>query len=558
MFFIINSLKIKDLFETKILYISFLKRLQLIVIKINQERMVMGINISRRNFLEKGSKGLLAVSTVPFFLKGNLKKAFAGQENTNMDLKWYYDHFGVEETMLRDVMSEALSRGGDYCDLFFQHTINNYIGLEDKEVNRAYSNVDFGVGIRVLKGDQTGYSFTEEITPKAMKLAAQTAANIASGLKSVKPVAVKLKLHDHPNYYEIQTPWEEVLIDQKIPVLQKINDKIFSLDSRVIKSNIMFINNASYILFANSEGRIAFDYQPMGIINANVIAEQNGQREQNGKNLAARRGIEMFDQENIDLLATESVRRTMELFEAVKPEAGEMEVVLAAGSSGILLHEAIGHGMEADFNRKEISIFSDKIGKPVAEKFVSIVDDGTNPNVRGSINIDDEGNDSQKTYLVKDGILETYLHDRISAQFYKVKPTGNGRRESFRFAPLPRMRNTYMENGPHTKEEIIKSVKNGIYAETFTNGQVFIGAGDFTFYVKSGYLIEDGKMTKPIKDVNIIGNGPQVLSDITMVADDFKMDSGGWTCGKDGQGVPVSLGLPTVKVKKITVGGINS
>ncbi|RQV96822.1 MAG: TldD/PmbA family protein [Calditrichaeota bacterium] len=475
-----------------------------------------------------------------------------------MDLKWYYDHFGVEETMLRDVMSEALSRGGDYCDLFFQHTINNYIGLEDKEVNRAYSNVDFGVGIRVLKGDQTGYSFTEEITPKAMKLAAQTAANIASGSKSVKPVAVKLKLHDHPNYYEIRTPWEEVSINQKIPVLQKINDKIFSLDSRVIKSNIMFINNASYILFTNSEGKIVYDYQPMGIVNANVIAEQNGQREQNGKNLAARRGIEMFDQANIDLLATESVRRTMELFDAVKPEAGEMEVVLAAGSSGILLHEAIGHGMEADFNRKEISIFSDKIGKPVAEKFVSIVDDGTNPNVRGSINIDDEGNDSQKTYLVKDGILETYLHDRISAQFYKVKPTGNGRRESFRFAPIPRMRNTYMENGPHTKEEIIKSVKKGIYAETFTNGQVFIGAGDFTFYVKSGYLIEDGKMTKPIKDVNIIGNGPKVLSDITMVADDFKMDSGGWTCGKDGQGVPVSLGLPTVKVKKITVGGLNS
>jgi TldD protein len=234
-----------------------------------------------------------------------------------------------------------------------------------------------------------------------------------------------------------------------------------------------------------------------------------------------------------------------------------MPVVLAAGSSGILLHEAIGHGMEADFNRKEVSIFSDKINKPVAENFVTIVDDGTNPNVRGSINIDDEGVDSQKTYLVENGVLRSYLHDRISSNYYKVPATGSGRRQSFRYHPMPRMRNTYMENGPHKKEEIIASVKKGLYAETFTNGQVFIGAGDFTFYVKSGYLIEDGKLTKPVKDINIIGNGPQVLKDMTMVADDFKMDDGGWTCGKDGQGVPVSLGLPTTKVSKITVGGVS-
>lgn len=235
-----------------------------------------------------------------------------------------------------------------------------------------------------------------------------------------------------------------------------------------------------------------------------------------------------------------------------------MEVVLAAGSSGILLHEAIGHGMEADFNRKDVSIFADKINKPVAESFVSIIDDATNPNIRGSINIDDEGNETEKTYLVENGILKSYLHDRISAKHYNVKPTGNGRRESFRHMPQPRMRNTYMLPGPHKKEEIITSVKKGIFAETFTNGQVFIGAGDFTFYVKSGYLIENGKLTKPIKDINIIGNGPQVLKDIVMVADDFEMAEGGWTCGKNGQGVPVSMGLPTVKVSKITVGGVKS
>jgi TldD protein len=212
--------------------------------------------------------------------------------------------------------------------------------------------------------------------------------------------------------------------------------------------------------------------------------------------------------------------------------------------------------MEADFNRKKTSIFSDKIGKPVAEKFVSIVDDGTNPHMRGSINIDDEANESKKTYLVENGILTSYLHDRISARYYKLKPTGNGRRQSFRFAPLPRMRNTYMLNGPHTPDEIIKSVKKGLYTESFTNGEVRIGAGDFTFYVKSGYIIENGKLTKPVKDVNIIGNGPDVLKKVVMVGNDFEFDYGGWTCGKDGQGVPVGMGLPSIKVSSITVGGV--
>jgi TldD protein len=218
----------------------------------------------------------------------------------------------------------------------------------------------------------------------------------------------------------------------------------------------------------------------------------------------------------------------------------------------------MGHGMEADFNRKGISIFADKIGTAVAEPFVTIVDDGTNLNIRGSINVDDEGNPSQRTVLVENGILRSYLHDRISARHYNVKPTGNGRRQSFRFPPLPRMRNTLMLPGSHTRDDIVRSVSRGLWAESFTNGQVFIGAGDFTFYVKSGALIENGRITRPVKDINIIGNGPQVLRDIVMVADDFEMAEGGWTCGKDGQGVPVSMGLPTVKVKKITVGGISS
>ncbi|MBI9073019.1 MAG: TldD/PmbA family protein [Melioribacteraceae bacterium] len=516
----------------------------------------MGTGISRRRFLENGAKGLVAAAFVPAFLKADPSKAFSTPDGTVMKLKNYYDHFTISEEIIREVMQTALSKGGDYCDLFFQHSISNYIGLEDKSVNRAYSDISYGVGIRVLKGDQTGYSFTEEITPNAMKLAAKTAANIANETKKFDPVP--LKLHETPNYYKIETPWEEVKIDQKIPYLQKINEKVFAEDNRIIKSNVWFIDQTTYNLVANSEGRITYDYQPMSQISVSCTAEQNGAKEQNGFNLSGRRGIEFFTPANVDRLATEAVRRTTNLFEAVKPEAGEMEVVLAAGSSGILLHEAIGHGMEADFNRKEISIFADKIGKPVAEKFVTIVDSGTNPNIRGSINVDDECNDSQETYLVEGGVLKSYLHDRISAKFYGLKPTGNGRRQSFRHPVLPRMRNTYMLPGPHKREEIIESVKKGIIAEDFTNGQVFIGGGDFTFYVKSGYLIENGKIQRPIKDVNIIGNGPEVLKNINMVADDFKMAEGGWTCGKDGQSVPVSMGLPTVKVSSITVGGVNS
>jgi TldD protein len=470
-----------------------------------------------------------------------------------MTINDYYNLFGISEETIRQVMSEALSKGGDYCDLYFQYSLSDYIGLEDNEVNRAFSNIDLGVGIRVLKGMQTGYSFTETINLETMKKAARTAANIAN-LKSGLTIPI-FSEHKPANYYQIKTAWDKIGIDQKIPYLQRINEKVFELDKRIIKCKISFNNSTSYILIATSDGRITYDYQPMGQISVSCIAEQNGQKEQNSFNLAGRRGIEFFTDENVNRLAKEAVDKTVALFEASKPEAGEMEVVLSAGSSGILLHEAIGHGMEADFNRKEISIFADKIGKPVAENFVTIVDDGTNPNIRGSINIDDEGNDTEKTFLVENGIMKSYLHDRLSAKHYGVKPTGSGRRESFRHMPLPRMRNTYMLPGPHKRDEIIASVKKGIMAETFTNGQVMIGGGDFTFYVKSGYLIENGKIIRSIKDVNIIGNGPEVLKNISMVADDFKMTEGGWTCGKEGQGVPVSMGLPTVKVGKLTVGG---
>jgi TldD protein len=392
------------------------------------------------------------------------------------------------------------------------------------------------------------------MTLEAMKRAALTAAAIADGPAGKAPASFRVT-PDKPNRYPVKVRWEDVRPQQKLGILMSLNEKTFKADQRVKKVNVNFMDQSGVILIADSTGRIVEDGQPMTSLYLSCVAEQDGRKENNTVNLAARNGIDYYAPAKLDKLVSDAIAKTMILFDAVQPPAGEMPVVLGAGSSGILLHEAIGHGMEADFNRKNTSIYSDKINKPIAKDFVSIVDEGTQDGARGSINIDDEGNNVGKTMLVEKGILTTYLHDSISAKHYGVKPTGNGRRQGYEFAPIPRMRSTYMLPGPHKREEIIASVKNGIYCDHFSNGQVNIGAGDFTFFVKNGFLIEDGKLTKPIKDVNIIGNGPKVLELVDMVGDDLKIDEGGWTCGKDGQGVPVSQGMPTVRVASITVGG---
>jgi TldD protein len=468
----------------------------------------------------------------------------------------YLEHFEVTPELLQKVIAAAMEKGADYADLFFEHTLNNRSTLEDGKVNSAYSNIGFGVGIRVLKGDQTGFAYTETITPEAMMKAARTAANIANN----SPVSLPVNVTEYmpPNFYPVVKSWEDTSINSKIPFLLRMNEKIFAGDKRVTKVNAFLIDSSSYIMFYNSEGRLSWDYRPMGTLVGVCIMEDKGRVENSNVTRAFRTGFEFITNDLIDQLSDEVVKRTAMLFDATKPKAGEMEVILAAGESGILLHEAMGHAFEADFNRKKTSIFSDKMGQKISENFVTIVDDGTIPGNRGAINVDDEGNPSEKTILVNNGVLSSYLHDRISAEFYKVKPTGNGRRQDFRNIPIPRMRSTYMENGPHKTEEIIASTKHGIYVDNFSNGQVNIGPGDFTFFVKFGYLVENGKLTRPIKDVNIIGNGPQALADIVMVADDKKMSNGSWTCGKDGQSAPVTMGMPTVKVKKLTVGGINS
>ncbi|VAW20106.1 TldD protein, part of TldE/TldD proteolytic complex [hydrothermal vent metagenome] len=507
------------------------------------------MNISRRNFLQTGGVAVAGSIILPPFMQSCRKIQISS------NVKVYLDHFEVSAGTLQKVVAAAMSKGGDYADLYFEHKTTNNLGLEDGKVNRAFSNVDFGVGIRVLKGDQTGFAYSETITLDAMLNAAKMAANIANTNSSFKRGGLAEKIPS--DYYKITQKWEDVSVKDKVPFVQEINDRVFSLDEKVIRVNAYLNDESAYSLFYNSEGRLAYDYRPMVSFSVVCVMEKDGQIENSYSARSFRKGFEFLTAGLVEELAQEAVNKTNILFEAIKPKAGEMPVVMGAGGSGILLHEAIGHTFEADFNRKGTSIFSDKMGKKVAESFVNIIDDGTLENNRGSINIDDEGNDTQKTYLVKDGVLNSYIHDRISSNFYKVAPTGNGRRESFRHIPIPRMRATYMENGSATKGDIIKNVGYGVYVDNFSNGEVKIGAGDFTFFVKSGYLIEKGELTQPIKDINIIGNGPQALADITMAASDFAIDNGTWVCGKDGQSVPVTCGLPSVLVKKLTVGGIS-
>jgi len=514
------------------------------------------MSLNRRQFLSR-TVATTAVAVLPGFLTSCAHSGAAllpGSGPQTLQSTHFARNFGVDEDLLAKVMGRALATGGDFCDLYFEHSLGNSIRLQDGAVNAAHTSVALGVGIRVVTGNRFGYAFTEELTLESMLKAAQTASAIARGARDGEQPII-YGMGSHSDYYPVAELWSEVGMERKMPWLQHINARMMGSDPRVVKAGIWFRDSEKRVLVATSDGLVLEDSQPMVSVYATCVAEEKGRREQSSFNLASRDGAHFMTETRLNQVADESVRRTLQLFDAVKPPAGEMPLVLGPGPSGILLHEAIGHGIEADFNRKNVSIFADKMGKKVAIPEVTIVDSGIQKNIRGTINIDDEGATSQETVLVENGHLVSYLHDRISAQHYQVKSTGSGRRQSFRYPPLPRMRNTYMENGPHEPEALIRTVKKGIYAESFRNGQVRIGEGSFSFYIASGFLIEDGKLGAPIKDVNIVGNGPEVLGRITMVANDLKLDVGGWTCGKSGQSVPVSQGLPTTLVSSITVGG---
>ena len=470
-------------------------------------------------------------------------------------INWALEHFKVTLKDLQCIIATAMEHGATYADIYFEHGYSNNVRLIDNNVDNASLHIEFGAGVRVVVGDQTGYAYTEKATVEELLKAAKSANKIASNGQKYSPVDIT-PLNIKENRYPIIQDWESTTLADRKPWLERLNNRIFELDTRVKKVAISQGDGTSDILFFNSEGQLFADRIPIAMLSATcVMIDEKGQREQAGSSRSFHIGYEFLKDELIEEIAQEVISRTSILFDAIKPSGGEMPVVMAAGGSGILLHEAIGHAFEADFNRIGTSIFSDKLGKKICNPLINVVDDGTIPQNRGSINFDDEGIEGQKTYIVTEGKLTSFLHDRISARHYGVKPTGNGRRESFRYTPIPRMRSTYMEAGPHTEDDIISQVKNGVYVDVFSNGQVQIGAGDFTFYVKSGWLIENGKLTTPIKDINVIGNGPEALASISMIGNNPKIDNGTWTCGKEGQSCAVTCGMPTVSVDKLTVGG---
>jgi len=474
--------------------------------------------------------------------------------DTQASGNYFFKEFGIDEALCQKLLAKALSKGGDFADLYFEHSVLNYLGLEDGKVNQSYGNISLGVGIRTVKGDQTGYGFTQDLTEESMMSAAATASTLCD--MNATPVGSSFSALKTANYYPVAPDFGGIPGKSKLPLIQKINQKCFSISPEIVKVNAGFSSTLKRIMVITSDGVKAEDLIPSGFIYSSVVAERKGKQEQSFWNLGGNRDLSFYTDEVINEVAEKSVNNALKLFDAIQPPAGEMPVVLGPGVTGILLHEAIGHGMEADFNRKKISTFSTMIGKKVAEPFVTIIDDGTNQNLAGSINVDDEGTPGQKTVLVENGILTGYLHDKISAKYYGVEPTGNGRRQDFQNYPVPRMRNTYMLGGEATPEDVIKEAGNGIYVEDVSNGQVKIGEGDFAFYVSQGRMIENGKLGAPIKDINIMGNGPKMLSNIILAANDLEMFKGGaGQCGKSGQGVPVSFGMPTCLVKSLTVGG---
>ena len=486
---------------------------------------------------------------------------------------YYLDLFQVTPGALEELTGLGIREGGSYCDLFFENTTYHELLLRDGIVSSGGFHIDYGVGIRVLKGDRTGYAYSESTDKTSMLQATKAAALIAQGASIGQPSAstapASLRFAPYPgkcpagavlqpaapnDYYPFERDWRAAEASGFVPFMESLQRKISAADQRVLKVIVSLSDQVSDIMMYNSLGELTFDTRPMGTIAVSVVFGSDGKVENKTVSRSFRTGVEMLTQELLDEIASEAVSGIDERFAARRPKGGQMPVVMGAGASGILLHEAMGHAFEADFNRKGQSIFSGRIGEKVCREEISIVDDGTIPGNRGAVNFDDEGVPGQNTFMGRNGVLESYLHDRISAAHFGVAPTGNGRRESFRYAPIPRMRATYMLGGKSTKEDIIASVKKGIYVDQFSNGQVQIGEGDFTFFVKSGFLIEDGRLTMPVKDINIIGNGPQALADITAVGNDPKVDDGAWTCGK-GQNCPVSCGIPTVLVNNLTVGG---
>lgn len=459
----------------------------------------------------------------------------------------------IDADICRKLLGIALSRGGEYADLFFEYRVAAGLSFEEGITRSASRGVSMGLGVRVLMGDATGYAYVEDLTWEAMRRAAETAAQIASGGKSTAPVAVAPSIL--PERYALSAPSVDVPGLDKRALLERASRAALAADSLVVKAEASFSEELRELLIATSDGKMAYDIQPLLRFGVRAIVEKGGKREAGSSGGGGRMSLGYFDDKSPEWHAKQAVEKALVLLDARPAPAGQMEVVLAPGDSGILLHEAIGHGLEADFNRKGTSNYTGRVGQPVASALCTVVDDPSLLMSRGSINVDDEGNEPTRSVLISDGVLAGYMQDRMSARHFGVAATGNGRRESFGSVPMPRMTNTVLLAGPHDPEEIVRSVQRGILAKSFGGGQVDISNGDFVFSLTESYLIEDGKVTAPLKGVNLIGNGPETLRDVTMLGNDVAVSDGIWTCGKDGQSVPVGVGCPTIKIARITVGG---
>jgi TldD protein len=479
-------------------------------------------------------------------------------ENTNNSIDTLMSRMlepaGLDEGSLSKTLGSMMRGGVDYADLYFQVSRHESWSLEDSIIREGSFNLDQGVGVRATSGEKTGFAYSDELVMPALLQAAGAARAIARQGQDLSVQAWRRTAA--VSLYPSEDPTTSISDSQKTTLLNEIDAATRAIDKRVEQVTVSLASSQDLILIVASDGTMAADVRPLVRLNVSVILEQDGRREQGYAGGGARTGLNYFlDTDRPFEFAREAVRQAIVQLEAIAAPAGTMPIVLGPGWPGILLHEAVGHGLEGDFNRKGTSAFSGKVGKKVASPLCTIVDDGTIPDRRGSLSVDDEGTPGQYTVLVENGVLKGYMQDKLNARLTGVASTGNGRRESFAHSPMPRMTNTYMLAGPHDPEEIIASVDKGIYAPNFGGGQVDITSGKFVFSASEAYLIEKGKVTTPIKGAMLIGDGPEALNRISMVGNDLELDSGVGTCGKEGQSVPVGVGQPTVKIDEITVGG---
>jgi TldD protein len=465
--------------------------------------------------------------------------------------------FGVTASQLDKVIGSAVHGRLGFCDIYLQAGSSQGLMIDQGVVKRPSLNIVKGAGVRVVFGDKTGYSYTDHVNVTNLKRAAKTARAIADHTSEVAPQALETHSFGMPhNLYGIDTSPTDTVLDAKIALLKSIDEAARAYDPRIINVTASISVEDYTIVIANSFGDVIVDKRPLIHMSVECIAEDNGRKEKGKAGGGGRHEFEFFtDSERWRKHAVQAATEAVNMLSAVDAPSGEMTVILGPGWPGVLIHEAVGHGLEGDFNRKGTSAFSKMMGERVASPLCTIVDDGVLPGRRGSLNVDDEGTPTQQTVLIENGILKGYMQDRMNASLMGQRSTGNCRRESYQHVPMPRMRNTYLAGGQSTPEEIIRSVKHGIYATSFPGGQVDITNGNFTFSTSGAYLIENGKLTRALKGATLIGNGPEAMQKVSMVGNDMGLDEGIGSCGKAGQTVPVGVGMPTVRIDDVTVGG---